>query len=395
MRNHHKTESLGKALLREFPFVILLSAITGVLHYAGCFKSLETAALDTFLSLNKPVEPQYVVLVAINDNDYKKQFNATSPLNHEKLLALIGAIAAGKPSLIAVDIDTSDDSWKDSKLSSSLPKNIPIVWAQGIERLKRELKPLPALGGVQPQTLAGIAALPMDWDGVIRRYRPSFKTVDGAAASFPAAIKSAFQALNAHGHLVANLVSKEKSKDQTLNFSAVRFDFESIYYEPLSATAIFDATKEQLDFKGKIVILGGEYRAGRDVFRTPLGETSGLRLMAYTVECILQNKAIDNTNEIIMFLMDLLIGTGVVILHHCLSVRLSFWLTLLAVPFVTIISSYIAFTSVAYWANFVPMVFGMLIEQLYGHVKKYNKMCKDLELLNARSVFADHGGRRP
>ncbi len=71
------------------------------------FYGLEAAARDWQASLRGSALDSSVVLVMINDNDYRRYFGGQSPLEVHALDRLLRAIAAGKPRVIGVDLETS------------------------------------------------------------------------------------------------------------------------------------------------------------------------------------------------------------------------------------------------------------------------------------------------
>ena len=104
--------SFWRHLLRAFPVFVIVTLITVALEHAGWLRGFETTGLDTWLRLIKPIEPQFVCVVTINDDDYLTIFGGKSPLDPKTVMTLIRAIADGKPTVIGVDIDTSDAQWQ-------------------------------------------------------------------------------------------------------------------------------------------------------------------------------------------------------------------------------------------------------------------------------------------
>src|ERR1019366_7567111 len=86
---------------------------------------LEAIALDVSSGLGFVTRNTGVVIVDINDHDYKDLFQGQSPLNPAILIELVDAIAKAKPKAIGVDIVTDPAVWT----TIQAPSNIPIVWA--------------------------------------------------------------------------------------------------------------------------------------------------------------------------------------------------------------------------------------------------------------------------
>ncbi|MBK9205353.1 MAG: CHASE2 domain-containing protein [Candidatus Obscuribacter sp.] len=115
------------SVLKELPIILLFTVATTVMHHAGLFKPFENTAFDSFLRLH-PLEPKHTLLVDIDNADYKSRFGARSPLSPTDLSKLLADIASGQPRMIVVDIDTSDQGFKDMDLSAL--KDIQVVWAE-------------------------------------------------------------------------------------------------------------------------------------------------------------------------------------------------------------------------------------------------------------------------
>ena len=90
------------------------------------------------------------------------------------LLLLIDAIASGGPKVIGVDLDTASETFQQLRTPEHWP---PIVWGQGVKEKDHHFELLPVLGGQKLNRASdhtGIAALPQDSDGVVRRYVREF-----------------------------------------------------------------------------------------------------------------------------------------------------------------------------------------------------------------------------
>ena len=110
-------------------WVVLVISVTIPLllwmDHRGSFDELEAIALDVSSGLGFVTRNTGVVIVDINDHDYKDLFQGQSPLNPAILIELVDAIAKAKPKAIGVDIVTDPAVWT----TIQAPSNIPIVWA--------------------------------------------------------------------------------------------------------------------------------------------------------------------------------------------------------------------------------------------------------------------------
>jgi CHASE2 domain-containing sensor protein len=392
--------SFWRHLLRAFPVFVVVTLLTLALESAGWLRGFETTALDTWLRLRKPIKPKFVCIVTINEDDYLRIFGRKSPLDPKTVTTLIRAIADGKPAVIGVDIDTSDPEWQSvvRDVQRLSPGQTPIVWEQEAIGEEEPLKPVSVLGGadVTPRPLSGISGLFQDWDGVVRRSRRYFSAKgerDGqieAVDSFPWAIVKAFcQTFPKANRLPSQpqqamqqeiRSGRKIERERLLNFSGDRYEFPTY-----SASFVFTAHqpdwwKDKSPFRGKVVLIGGSYRAGRDVYMTPSGMTSGVQLMAQVVESELQGRGIAQLNKFLMILFDFAAWIALVAVYYFCRLPVALWLSILAIPLFSLAGSLFAFSSLAYWADFAPVVLGVLIHQLYDHAQEYRRLLKQSQL---------------
>jgi CHASE2 domain-containing sensor protein len=396
--------SFWRHLLRAFPVFVVITLLTLVLEYAGWLRGLETTALDTWLRLRKPINPQFVCIVTINEDDYFRIFGGKSPLDPKAAMTLIGAIADGQPAVIGVDIDTSDAQWQGvvSDVQQLSQGRTSIVWEQEAIGQEEPLMPVSVLGGaeVTSKPLFGISGLFQDWDGVVRRSRRYFstrreregkiETVD----SFPWAIVKAFYQkfpqTNRFSYQLQQALQQENregrkvERQQFLNFSGNRYDFPT--YSASFVLTAHDAEwwKDKSPFRSKVVLLGGSYRAGRDVYMTPLGLASGVQLMAQVVESELQGSGISQLSKLLMILFDFAAWIALVAVYYFCKLSVALWVSVLAIPLLSLAGSLFAFSSLAYWMDFAPVVVAVLIHQLYDHAQEYRRLLKQAAMAPAK-----------
>ena len=397
LSNHR---SFWRHLLRAFPVFVGVTLLTLALEYAGWLRGFETRALDTWLRLLKPIKPQFVCVVTINEDDYLRIFGGKSPLDPKTVTTLISAIADGKPAVIGVDIDTSEAEWQRvvPDVQPHSEGQTSIVWEQEAIGQEEPLTAVNVLGGAEitPKPLSGISGLFQDWDGVVRRSRRYFsarqenegpiETVD----SFPWAIVKAFyQTFPEAPRLPSELQQamqremrggKKPERERFLNFSGDRYDFPTYAASFVLTAHEAEWWKDKSPFRGKVVLIGGTYRAGRDVYMTALGLTSGVQLMAQVVESELQGKGISQLNKLLMLLFDFVAWIALVAVYYFCRLPVALWISIVAVPLFSLAGSLFAFSSLAYWADFAPVVVAVLIHQLYDHAQEYRRLLKESQM---------------
>jgi CHASE2 domain-containing sensor protein len=297
-----------------FALVVLLIAL-----FARPGK-LETGVIDAALSVRRPVPAHSVRLVVIDDDDYadKDVFQGRSPLNPEKLSALLAAIARAHPSAIVVDIDTTDPSFKDVKQPP-----VPVVWnVGGTPHLdgagagkppKQSFVVSAPLGGatLRSGSRPALAFANLDDRGVVRDYRRTYpRTPDGLIPSPDYAVAEI-------------LAGDSRVKLSAPGENQRLFDFH-YQFVPIKAGALLqDAKSESWEsmslFRNQVVVLGGTYRAARDSYTTPRGTLFGCELVAQAVEAELDGTTIAYSSQRKIFL-PLVLG-GLVILLLSVAIR--------------------------------------------------------------------------
>lgn len=386
----HNSRDLGRSILRSMPVILAIAAATFFLGHGGWLRGFETGALDTMLRLKTPRRVPEIVIVGITEKDYREIFHARSPLALEPLQRVIAAIAAGKPKVIAIDLDTSSAEFASLVVGSSAS----IVWAQDAIRAEDGgvFEPVPVLGGREPAPVTGLALLPLDADGLVRRYRSSFETASGPKPALPEAVIRVWRRApagtpahheasrgEAHHEPEAHEAAAEHHEggahhDLFLNFAGDRFSFPRMTASDLLQASAGAAWSESGPLAGKIVVLGGLYRAARDEYPTPLGSMAGSEVMAHAIASELRGAGVRHASEVLMVILEILGGIALVVIHHRLEMRTAMFVTLLAIPVFALVSSFLAFSSLALWANFVPLLLGVLIHQLYDHAKEYRRL---------------------
>jgi hypothetical protein len=371
-----------KHLLRSLPTIFVIAAATFALDRLGFLDHFETAGLDTFNLLQSGKEATDVVLLGINDEDYedKQLFSGTSPLRCETVQKIIEAIATGRPRVIGVDLDTSSPQFACLQIPDDWP---PIVWAEdGIwdEKAKGfvEVRCLAGNGPARNRDEYGLARTPLDRsDGIARRYRRELPLKNGGhIPSLPWAVLQAAAGAGCQKCQSAiDHAPHEPERGLVLNFAGRRFaDPLSVRY--LLQIADTPGWRENGPLKDKIVLLGGYYWQARDSLVTPIGSVPSLNIVSQAIETELRGGGIRPFNEAVAVVLDILGGILIVFInyrfHDRLGVALLF--SLLAIPFVSLIGSFLAFSTLALWFNFVPVAISALIHEFYDHAREYQRL---------------------
>ncbi len=342
------------------------------------------------MRLRQPVRPKYVWLVAITDSDYAdpQLFRKTSPLDPTRLRKLLEAVANLKPSVIGVDIDTSDSSGVRPQT------NVPIIWG---ERMTADVDPherktIPVLGNEQPQpgtNEIGISALPADADRSVRRYRRKIPIQNASIDSLPWSVTKAF---------CREIVSHSMSPDLKLQCEKI-LSSESLkkYQRPLllsfsepphtearvlSASDVLrmssaEGWETNPTFRDGLVMVGGTFALSGDVsYNTPIGTRAGVQLFSDAIETELQGRPITPLNEVLMVVFEIAGGYLLAAWHYVSRDWRAVVLRIATVPLLAIVLSFLAFSSLAYWASFVPVLVGVLLHEAHEHFNHYRTLIK-------------------
>ncbi len=363
-----KRNGSGRRFIGAAVVILGVSAATYALEHIGAFDHFETAGLDSFNLLQRVRDPREVVMIGITDADYAGDlFNATSPLACASVRRVLAAVVSGQPRAIAVDLDTSSPGF--GCLADLPPDWPPIIWAQDAiwHHDTRAFELIPVLSGTKLRSAdrTGVVQFPQESDGVIRSYVRTVPVVGGGdAESFPWV-------------LVATDTTRNRDdgepEELRLNFSGERFKFEPLSVSNLLAIAeASDASgwKTNGPLKGRIALLGGNYRAARDAYVTPVGPMQGVQILAQAIESETHHGGIRPVNEWLAFLVEILSGVLLVAVHHRLHARpgRALILSVVLMPGLVLASSLIAFSTLALWFNFVPVVVSVLIHQLWERI---------------------------
>jgi CHASE2 domain-containing sensor protein len=367
--------------------LILGLTLTAWLLYdrVGEFRSQEEALRDlqtqARAAFGNGRDPWNVAVVRITDADYDSLFQARSPLDAETLQALIGDIAKGGPRLIAVDIDTSDSSFRALRI----PEHPPIVWVRSAEYLcrcesrggcdvalpiteavrkryrycaageKGGFVPLNFRGG-RNEGLSGVAALKHDEDAVVRRYSRAVAMAEDTLRSF--------------AWSVARLVDRSLVRDSP-DFSTEEL---FIHYEPMSGDAEFTASeirrfaRDNPGFdalKGKIVLLGGFYWAARDTYFSPLGRLPGVDIHAQVVETELQKQWTHPASGLWVVALLIASSIGILLVFHYYRFNQAFWRAVGLILLFALAGSLLATRSpFVLLPYFIPVLGVVLIQQM-------------------------------
>ncbi|MGP6158919.1 MAG: CHASE2 domain-containing protein [Vulcanimicrobiaceae bacterium] len=367
-------ERVGSAL----PLILLIAVLMFAGDLLGWFDRFEAPGLDLFARIDAPLRWQTVRIVGIDDADYASGlFNAVSPLDARSVRSLIADIARSHPRVIGVDIDTSGDAWRSIAIDPGWP---PIVWSTGVSVDKNGAfgGPIKVLGGrgpTRPQDRAGVPLVTPDFDGVVRRYRNRY----GNADAFAWAVVRRYCESLPPGSKECARVPKEPGEEADARLLHVLGNPSDAGTDYLSATDLRDAVDQpnwqaHNPYQQKIVLLGGFFFAGRDAHVTPVRPMQGVELIAQAIENELSGAATPPLRGVLAIALDILAGIALVVINCVFDFFPAVIISLVGVPVLAVAVSFLAFSSSVLWFDFMPMLIGVFLHELYEHAKEHTEL---------------------
>jgi len=130
-------------------------------------------------------------------------------------------------------------------------------------------------------------------------------------------------------------------------------------------------------FRDGIVMVGGIFVLSGDVsYKTPVSTRAGVQLFSDAIETELQGRPITPLNELLMVMFEIVGGYLLAAWHFVSKNWSAVVFRVAAVPVLAIASSLLAFSSLAYWASFVPVLVGVLLHEMHQHFSRYRTLIK-------------------
>jgi CHASE2 domain-containing sensor protein len=411
---------------------LAISMTVTLLAWIGYFKPYQNPLTDLLHSITHR-KANDVVLLFITEKEYKEGFHGISPLQRGRLAELVDLMVKFKAKVIALDIDLSDPSPEDQKLSDAVSRasaaGIPIVVVGNVKAIEKKTQPgddssddlhpysveklhsvkdgLMLFEEVSPghqwvgKVIYGGVLFRLDNDGVFRTGEGLYMIKKNdlkdkhpylPVPAFPVAVVAAYQGmsqevlmealLNVHDQKIA-LPSSRGSQQKEISIPMVKggrvipnfignyehFDREVNLKRLLEEYRSNDAEGVTI-FKDKIVLIGGTYDK-RDFYMTPVGRMSGMEILANITQSIVSATLITPTSFWKAFVIQIILGIAVAFVFILFS---RFWATVIClstfIPGI-VVASFLSFSSSHYWFDFVPTIAGVII---YGRIRKAEKV---------------------
>jgi len=424
-------------LIRAILIGLVISVVVTTLAWIGYFKAYQNPLTNLLHFITQKKAPR-VVLLFITEEEYKQGFHGISPLSRGRLAELVNLMVKLKAKVIALDIDLSDLTSQDHKLSDAFghasAAGIPIVLIGNIkpfedkphakddsfldlrpytdERLHttkdgfilfENMNPGPQWVG---KVIYGGNLFKLDRDWVLRMAEGFYMIKNNdlreklphlPVPSFPVAVAAAYQGMSQEALTEALLNIQDnkiilsnprKNHRDDIYIHMVRgdrfipnfignyehFDRE-VNLNHLLEEYRSDKVERETIFKDKIVIIGGTFDK-KDFHMTPVGWMSGMEILANITQSIINGSLITPASFWKAFVIQVILGSAVALIFILFSRLWATIICLLAlVPGVAIASLW-SFSSSHYWFDFVPTIFGVM---LYGQISKAEEVFKKMK----------------
>jgi CHASE2 domain-containing sensor protein len=426
----------SKALRHAIPVLLLIVVVMSLLETTRPFEMVKGALIDAFTRSDKIEMPNNLLIVEISGDDYADFFEAKSPLKTGPVLELIKALEPLRPSVVGLDLDTSDAKWAcvDPLAVQNLLPDSKFIWAQvpleshGSERTAEEDASItlgPVLGGrITDEKQMGLARLPQGEDGYVRQFRSTYE-VEGelppalscrpssdektkllpsqTAASAQTAVKTgkahempAFFRAIAEAYYQTdreNIKLAKVSKDSKyLHFTGARHHFYTVGANHLLTKKGDDVLAVPFsapNLKNPIVLIGGAFPEARDEYYTPFGAMPGVELIANAVENEL-SRGVTELGPWTTRLIDVCFGLLIVFIYFMNPDRplSALGWSLLAMAGVVAVGA-VFYYGVGAFLNFVPVMAGMVIHQMVEGTQQAAELKEQLTELKGKVAEKD------
>jgi CHASE2 domain-containing sensor protein len=398
---------------------ISVSVLTTLLSALGFFHNWENQIFDFLIWWEQDRRSASILLVDIDDRDYRELFHSASPLSRRKLSEIVLKIAHAGPRAICVDVDFADPTPEDHYFLEALERlrvqQIPAVIPLSLE-MKEEIPGMKGLNKreslafpLPENVLVGAAEFPISREGVIREMQLLVRLDSGAIyPSVPLAAVAASEGYRwatlseALGEPADKHSPAKGLRDKTniLITDAHHNPFQKIQYIGAKQsfgvlrTSLLDAMPDQFFgkdsvFFNKIVVVGGTFKVSRDFYATPKGMMSGMEIIANSIETLLNAKRLKPLNhalELLFEILMVLVMTGVFVKLAPLKATA---VCLVSILPLALAGSALAFMRLSYWVNFIPTAVSIFIHGEFSFFEHYAHLKARVEHLASALAYRD------
>lgn len=359
--------------------VVPITVLTVWAHHRGLLAPLENLLFEVSQTLNPqrvffsrpPSANPAVATVVIDEEDHRTHFKSSVPLDPAEVIRLVDGICRGNPKLIIIDLDTSH--WQGPPPPSACQQ--AVVWARGLRSRRTDQGQINCAGEVWGGWMGlgnqytPIAAVRRDHDGIVRGFDLNIDVLPSCDGAATQTVRQP-TLLSAVPRLLKPSIQLPDSV--TMDFYTNRYDLT-----PWPAQLVREASNGEGwgtsgPFVNRVVILGGTYVAAHDEHLTPIGPMYGVELLGQALSTVLDGKGIQLWAEIKLILLELLFGYGLFAYHRVAKDRVPFRRSALIFGLASFVISLLLLSTLALWANFIPIFVGVSLHELIHDAKAHH-----------------------
>jgi CHASE2 domain-containing sensor protein len=378
-------------------------------------EGFESNWLDLMAYVDRPAFRVPVHVVAITDDDYYSAalFRGVSPLHPDVLARLVQRVSGHHPVGVVLDVQIHPSPYEPPdrvaarlrlyRTLDSLARKAPEHWV-----LVRDLTAEKTTAGVpvplrvawekltnEPRLTWADPA--MGYIGGVVRALPLISSPPGSGAPWPTVLGAAIQAFQLKPYRKGVRWGVEGVRpagpwqirytgrflEDTSTVSSIRSTAASLLMAPVVAA-------QRSLLSGRVVLIGGDYREGRDVHPTPVGDMAGVFVWAEAIASWLRHDALQEPPEYVEISLEILIGVlaGLLLLRFGPGWGLLF--SFFGIIPLAVLFSILTFGDRVLFVNFLPSFLAVYLHyqiELHieintsrGHVDRLKLEKKDLNI---------------
>lgn len=401
-----------RLILTSFIVTLLVSGA----RFAHLLDGVETWWLDKMANVDRPRFNAPITVVAITDSDYYSPnlFGGMSPLHPAGLARILTAAIGHRPKGVVLDVQIHPATGETGELGEArleLYRVIkeaaeagapPIILVRDLEeesRLQpsddrvwsawRELTLDPRLFWADPRV--------MELGSLVRSV-PRRIEAPSQTPALPTILGAAITAFD----LPASRSTRRRADDKEPALSdpwRIRFTGQFLNDRRMPAQHVTDAEAllSAPPVKGartlltdRIVLIGGTYRAGRDLLPTVVGDMAGVYVWAEAIASWIRHDALREPRRPISFALEFLTGAVAGLLLIRFGPAFGLLSSLLVVGPLTVVFSLMTFGDRILFVNFLPSCVGVYLHyqiETHWQIRHLKK-----QLVHYRQLLADKGG---
>jgi adenylate cyclase len=349
----------------------------------GYLDGAQARSLDLLMKLRDPAPVSDVVIVAVDESAFAA-LGHRQPLSRDYLAKVIRGVRRSGAAAVGLDIDlsTATSDAEDTALATAMSE-----FSDGdvsrVVIVSTERPPSGPLGRpeLQRAVVRGVADMPEDSDGVIRRTNLVIRREVGLEPSFGLAVLARMGGLDQRGLQQAlgkrgqglrapvlrpgvgwqpagEPIDVQPDDLQRINFVGPAATFLTFPSQTLAALGEPGAAAPtDSPLKDRIVLIGATFADSRDLYETPHGKLSGVEIHANVVHMLATRSFIQPMGWVLSFGLQVLLVLVAGVLLTKLNPLAGTLICLVGAVAIGLPASYLIFERGHYWIDFMLPVF--------------------------------------